>query len=136
MAAPTRRYGDAINDFVREAETFLEAEGLPVVFWVAGHSQLAPFVGYTGVGGGRDVTLAARRGEPFWVFAGPREDMTFEQWVAARPWQLELTEMCRTKELPWSAFWPGHVALYRAVPLSGPGPSPARAPAGDPAADR
>ncbi len=113
--APVPGFGDAVHDFVLAVEPHLESDSAPLLFWVAGATHLQPMLGHAGPeGGGGGVTRAAQRGEPFWIIAGRREHETFEQWLAARPFRLETTEVERSAALPWTGSDPFQLVLYKA----------------------
>ena len=41
---------------------------------------------------------------------------SFDDWVAQRQYQLLMSQVCRSDDLPRYSGWPGMVALYRVDP--------------------
>ncbi len=113
-------FGDAINDFIQEAERYLQAQPGPVVFWAAGETHLQGHLGYSEKDGSVALRARLKIGEPFWVIAGRRSQLplTVGDWLLERGYQVVLSPTCRSDELPRSNGWPGVVGLYRVEPLT------------------
>ncbi len=112
------RFGDAINDFIHEAEQYLQAQPGPVVFWAVGETHLQGHLGYSEKAGSTALRARLETGGPFWLIAGRRSKspLTVRDWLRERRYQVELSQICRSDELPRANGWPGVVGLYRVEP--------------------
>ncbi len=111
-------FGDAINDFIHEAEQHLQTQLGPVVFWAAGTTHVQGHLGYSVKDGSAPLRRQIEAGQPFWLVAGRRAEppLTIGDWVTERGYQLGMSQTCRSAELPRYSGWPGMVALYRVDP--------------------
>ncbi len=115
-AAPYRGFGDTITDFVSEVETRVEADPAPVICWITGFTHFEDYLGYTGDIDEHAVAEATQTGRPFWLIVGRWGPMTTEQRLHYFGIELDVTEVCRSRSVPYSKYWPLEVMLYRAVP--------------------
>ena len=115
----SRKFGDAINSFIYEAEQYLQAHPGPVVFWAAGTTHLQGHLGYSEPDGSVALRRRIEAGKPFWLIAGRRSEppVTVEDWLAEKQYQPVMHKACRSDDLPRYTGWPGVVALYRVEPL-------------------
>ncbi len=115
-------FGDAINDFIHEAEQYLRAQPGPVVFWAAGETHLQGHLGYSEKAGTAALRARLEAGEPFWLIAGRRSQppLTVEDWLREQRYQVVPSLTCRSDELPRYSGWPGVVTLYRFDSLTRP----------------
>ena len=113
-----REFGDAINSFIHEAEQHLQAQPGPVVFWAVGTTHVQSHLGYSVKDGSVPLRRQIEAGQSFWLVAGRRAEppLTIDDWVAQRQYQLRMSQMCRSDDLPRYSGWPGMVALYRVHP--------------------
>ncbi len=113
-------FGDAINDFIHEAEQYLRAQPGPVVFWAAGETHLQGHLGYSEKDGAAALRARLEAGEPFWLIAGWRSHspLTVGDWLLEPRYRVVLNQTCRSDELPRYSGWPGVVGLYRVEPLT------------------
>ena len=112
------RFGDAINDFIHEAEQYLQAQPGPVVFWAVGETHLQGHLGYSEKAGSAALRARLEAGGPFWLIAGRQIQLplTVGDWLRERRYEVDLSQICRSDELPRANGWPGVVGLYRVEP--------------------
>ena len=116
-AAPFRGLGNTITDFVSLVDARVEADPAPIVCWITGFTHFESFLGYTGDTDEHAVAEAAETGRPFWLVVGRWGPMTTEQRLHHFGIDVDITEACRSRLVPYSKYWPLEVILYRAGDL-------------------
>ena len=115
LSAPYRGFGDAVADFARETTRHVRARPAPVVLLNADYTHLGSFLGIAGPSGPPALRLAAAAGGPFWLVTPRVDEARFERWRRERGIDIELAEVCHSRSVPPTRFWPGEMVLYRAV---------------------
>ena len=117
-AAPFRGFGNTITDFVSLVDARVEADPARIVCWNTGYTQFESFLGYTGATDEHAVAEAVETGRPFWLVVGRWGPMTPEQRLRHFGFDVDVTEACRSRLVPYSKYWPLEAILYRARPLT------------------
>jgi len=115
LSAPYRGFGDAVADFARETTRHVRARPAPVVLLNADYTHLGSLLGSAGPSGPPALRLAATAGGPFWLVTPRVDEARFERWRRERGIDIELAEVCHSRPVPPTRFWPGEMVLYRAV---------------------
>ncbi len=113
LAAPFRGFGSTITEFVSLVDARVEADPAPIVCWVTGFTHFQSFLGCTGDTDEHAVAKAAETGRPFWLVVGRWGPRTPERRLRDAGIDLDLTEACRSRLVPYSIYWPLEMTLYR-----------------------
>jgi hypothetical protein len=119
LDSPHRGFGPAIDRFIDESATAIDARPMPVLAYGSGFTHLKAFLGISSPDVQvADVEEALQRGEPFWLISGRSvtPDQDFGQWLGLRHPELNLTLVAQSKWLARERGWPTQVTLYRVEP--------------------
>jgi len=115
-SAPFRGFGNTITDFAGVVDAHVEADPAPVVCWNTGITHFESFLGYTGGTDAHAVAETIEMGRPFWLVVGSWATMTSEQHLHQFRTDMDVTEACRSRLVPYSKYWPLEAVLYRVEP--------------------